>query len=644
MSPEFFDPEIRGHCQTKNSDCYAFGMVIYEVLSGRVPFYQFAEPIVPGKVFRGERPEVPRGAEGAYFTDDVWEVLERCWTSQPANRPDVEDVLLCLEKVSGSWMPLSPRSLAAPSTEGSPTRGFSIFTAEGAGESWLSYPSSAAPSPPSKTLDMEEPVGIINSSASALLMKLSNWAGTSQDVSQVLTAAFEAEDYLDCIKDLQARNIEPLSYINSLDKVSLHSIPKHHTRSITTRRQIIDNLSIDSELQRRCVRALRKTCGLYGILPTSCEITFTPTKPPGQRAFASGGFADVWRVTDEKNTDLVFAVKSLRVYEQDPVEMINKVWCFPIRDSIKGRPAVLYLEILQGGYTSQASEPSQRFVYRRRGTEIVRVLHGVSVDGEWEFNGICNEVPRSQSVGTGMSNALVIWFSAHWFVVDWDHPRSRLPAWQRYRPRRSEKCMWGLSHNPPRLTFLLSQSNVLIDARGNPRLDDFGLFSITKNIDSVNASTPNRGLTVRYCAPELLNHIRGPGSKPTNKSDVYSLSMVITEVCLFYESTMCPGSDRFCFQLATGKIPFPEYEDFKIPVLVLKGKRPLKPRSFAAPGMTPAVWKITKKCWNEIPKERPEADTVLRYLQDIAHKGSGIGVDEERSPSSLRQLWRDVFD
>ena len=61
-------------------------------------------------------------------------------------------------------------------------------------------------------------------------MKLSKWAGTSQDISQVLTAAFEADDYLECIKDLRARNIEPLSYINSLDKVSPHSIPKHYIR------------------------------------------------------------------------------------------------------------------------------------------------------------------------------------------------------------------------------------------------------------------------------------------------------------------------------------------------------------------------------------------------------------------------------
>jgi len=97
----------------------------------------------------------------------------------------------------------------------------------------------------------------------------------------------------------------------------------------------------------------------------------------------------------------------------------------------------------------------------------------------------------------------------------------------------------------PRLTYRLPQENILIDAEGSPRLSDFGLCSITKNINSVNASTPNHGCTVRYCAPELLSGETAAGGekrKPTNKSDVYSLSMVIVEARLS-ESVTRPGSD-----------------------------------------------------------------------------------------------------
>ena len=118
MSPELFDPEIQEYRQTKYSDCYAFGMVTYEVLSGRIPFYQHRNVVIPGKVVRGDRPERPHGMEGAWFKDDVWGILERCWAPLPGNRPNIKDVLQCLEEASRSRTPSSQRSLTVPSTDG----------------------------------------------------------------------------------------------------------------------------------------------------------------------------------------------------------------------------------------------------------------------------------------------------------------------------------------------------------------------------------------------------------------------------------------------------------------------------------------------------------------------------------------------
>jgi len=122
MSPELFDPETKDQCPTKYSDCYALGMVIYEVLSGHVPFYQFPTQAIPGKVFRGDRPERPQGAEGVWFTDEVWEVLGFCWAPQPEDRPSIEDVLQCLDEASRSWKLHSPRLSMEPSTADSLTR------------------------------------------------------------------------------------------------------------------------------------------------------------------------------------------------------------------------------------------------------------------------------------------------------------------------------------------------------------------------------------------------------------------------------------------------------------------------------------------------------------------------------------------
>jgi len=102
MSPELLDPDRFGlkDCRpTKESDSYSLGMVIYEVLSGQVPLSQWNEWIVMQKVIEGERPAKPDGAEGAWFIDDLWEILTQCWATQPESRPGVNGVLEHLNQV-----------------------------------------------------------------------------------------------------------------------------------------------------------------------------------------------------------------------------------------------------------------------------------------------------------------------------------------------------------------------------------------------------------------------------------------------------------------------------------------------------------------------------------------------------------------
>ena len=103
MSPELLnsDPTGLDDCRpTKQSDCYALGMVIYEVLSGQVPFAPFGRYIVMRKIMDGEHPQRPGGAAGVHFTDDLWRMLNRCWATRPEDRPSVPIVLECLEMVS----------------------------------------------------------------------------------------------------------------------------------------------------------------------------------------------------------------------------------------------------------------------------------------------------------------------------------------------------------------------------------------------------------------------------------------------------------------------------------------------------------------------------------------------------------------
>ena len=96
MSPELIDPGTFGLKETrptKESDCYALGMVIYEVLSGRTPFAPCNVVAVISKVLRGERPNRPQGWEAPSLTDNIWEMLELCWKPSPRDRISAKDVL-----------------------------------------------------------------------------------------------------------------------------------------------------------------------------------------------------------------------------------------------------------------------------------------------------------------------------------------------------------------------------------------------------------------------------------------------------------------------------------------------------------------------------------------------------------------------
>jgi len=108
MSPERFEPDkfgLKESNPTKESDCYALGMVIYEVLSGQTPYAVCNQLVVVQKILDGERPARPQGVEGVWFTAGLWEVLGLCWKPQPGDRPSLDTVLRCLQDTARPTMP-----------------------------------------------------------------------------------------------------------------------------------------------------------------------------------------------------------------------------------------------------------------------------------------------------------------------------------------------------------------------------------------------------------------------------------------------------------------------------------------------------------------------------------------------------------
>jgi hypothetical protein len=129
MSPELFFPKefnLKDDRPTKHSDCYALGMVMYEVLSGKKPFSGYNRYDIIVRIHKGKRPVRPRGDK---VGDEIWNMLEQCWKRNPGDRPRVEDVLDCLE-ASRSWT--SPQTVADRPTTDSSTRNLDSSSEESA--------------------------------------------------------------------------------------------------------------------------------------------------------------------------------------------------------------------------------------------------------------------------------------------------------------------------------------------------------------------------------------------------------------------------------------------------------------------------------------------------------------------------------
>ena len=123
MSPELLDPSRFGSNgrPTLESDCYALGMVVYEVswlssswhpsftrpqvLTGLRPFQHMFAYMPVSAILRGERPEKPSGAESLGFSDTLWGLVRSCWSESSSARPTARQLLSYLSLVTPSWVP-----------------------------------------------------------------------------------------------------------------------------------------------------------------------------------------------------------------------------------------------------------------------------------------------------------------------------------------------------------------------------------------------------------------------------------------------------------------------------------------------------------------------------------------------------------
>ena len=114
---------------------------------------------------------------------------------------------------------------------------------------------------------------------------------------------------------------DALTLVNILDQVSgqMGILPPY----LIALTQAFEAPNMPLGLREKSVRLLRRVCGLRTILPRSCILSDSISKE-GHVAFASGGFADVWKGRHRGNA---VCIKAFRAYTAENLSKIKQVRC-----------------------------------------------------------------------------------------------------------------------------------------------------------------------------------------------------------------------------------------------------------------------------------------------------------------------------
>lgn len=83
------------------------------MLTGLVPFHPLRDPEIAYKVIQGERPAMPTNAKELGISDELWQLLGRCWHADPRRRPPINEILQHLNNNPAKALAFPP-SLISP--------------------------------------------------------------------------------------------------------------------------------------------------------------------------------------------------------------------------------------------------------------------------------------------------------------------------------------------------------------------------------------------------------------------------------------------------------------------------------------------------------------------------------------------------
>jgi serine/threonine protein kinase len=86
----YLAPECYNHCCLQESDVFSFGLILYELLSGRPVFEKdrSKESIAAAICVNGERPEIPE-----FILPSARKLIADCWATKPSRRPSFAEIV-----------------------------------------------------------------------------------------------------------------------------------------------------------------------------------------------------------------------------------------------------------------------------------------------------------------------------------------------------------------------------------------------------------------------------------------------------------------------------------------------------------------------------------------------------------------------
>ena len=139
----------------------------------------------------------------------------------------------------------------------------------------------------------------------------------------------------------------------------------------------------------------------------------------------------------------------------------------------------------------------------------------------------------------------------------------------------------------------------------------------------MSSSAQLEGGTVPFMSPELLvpSSFNVKNAVPTTESDIYAFGLVIFQVCANHRMCLTLA---YAVQVLTGEIPFRGIQSSELPFLVLRGRRPDKPKDASLIGFSDPLWGFAQLCWDHKKDLRPKVSEVVTQLAKEAASWRGV--------------------